>query len=317
MLEPLERFFRRVGCLILLDRAVDPAANGHVQRNGTHIKAYSGGAVRSLSDVHAQLHATAHQPGGGDAMAVDAAAATGSLRTLGTTALKAAAGDHTHGATAAANLDEVLRDWVEDNAFKCVYMLGAAYGTVALDAMVGLGVRRKPTNGTFEQSALIRGGWIGTTAAGAGDEIHVQGGQAGLDAAADWHLIARVLLPNEASRNFVFGLTDNNDPADVNNMIAWTVSGQGNYIGKCDNAGVETLRDTAVAATDAVEHRFRIEISANGTIVKFFFDNAQVGADVTTNIPTSTAMYLMCGVKTSAAAAKSFHIADMVGFREV
>ncbi|MGH3428472.1 MAG: hypothetical protein ACRDQZ_13045 [Mycobacteriales bacterium] len=37
-------------------------------------------------------HATTHQPGGSDALAVDAAAATGSLRTLGTGAAQAAAG---------------------------------------------------------------------------------------------------------------------------------------------------------------------------------------------------------------------------------
>lgn len=104
MLEPLERFFRRVGCLILLDRAADPAANGHVQRNGTHVKVFSGGAVRSLSDLHTQLHAAAHQPGGGDAMAVDAAAATGSLRTLGTGALQSAVGNHTHAGGGGADI---------------------------------------------------------------------------------------------------------------------------------------------------------------------------------------------------------------------
>jgi hypothetical protein len=38
-------------------------------------------------------HKTSHEPGGGDAMAVDAAAATGSLRTLGTGALQATAGN--------------------------------------------------------------------------------------------------------------------------------------------------------------------------------------------------------------------------------
>jgi hypothetical protein len=38
-------------------------------------------------------HASSHQPGGTDAMAVDAAAATGSLRTLGTGAAQAAAGN--------------------------------------------------------------------------------------------------------------------------------------------------------------------------------------------------------------------------------
>lgn len=46
---------------------------------------------------HAQLHAAAHAPGGGDAMAVDAVAGTGSLRTLGTGAQQAAAGNHSHG----------------------------------------------------------------------------------------------------------------------------------------------------------------------------------------------------------------------------
>jgi hypothetical protein len=44
-------------------------------------------------------HATTHQPGGSDPMAVDAAAATGSLRTLGTGATQAAAGNHAHGGT--------------------------------------------------------------------------------------------------------------------------------------------------------------------------------------------------------------------------
>jgi len=40
-------------------------------------------------------HASSHQPGGADALAVDAAAATGSLRTLGTGATQAAAGNDT------------------------------------------------------------------------------------------------------------------------------------------------------------------------------------------------------------------------------
>lgn len=55
----------------------------------------------SLSGVtsgqhHAQLHATTHEPAGGDAMAVDAAIGTGSLRTIALTALAAASGDHYH-----------------------------------------------------------------------------------------------------------------------------------------------------------------------------------------------------------------------------
>jgi hypothetical protein len=48
---------------------------------------------QTANDHHAQLHHAAHEPGGGDAMAVDAAAATGSLRTLGTGGSQAAPGN--------------------------------------------------------------------------------------------------------------------------------------------------------------------------------------------------------------------------------
>jgi hypothetical protein len=72
-------------------------ANDH--HNESHsLTSHSSRAHSELTGVtsdlhHPQLHATQHQPGGGDAMAVDAAAATGSLRTLGTGALQALAGN--------------------------------------------------------------------------------------------------------------------------------------------------------------------------------------------------------------------------------
>lgn len=53
-------------------------------------------ATHSGSTHHAQAHATTHQPGGNDTMAVDAVAGTGSLRTLGAGAQQASAGIHTH-----------------------------------------------------------------------------------------------------------------------------------------------------------------------------------------------------------------------------
>jgi hypothetical protein len=49
-------------------------------------------------------HATTHQPGGSDAMAVDAIAGTGSLRTLGSGAQQAAAGNHIHAEADVTNL---------------------------------------------------------------------------------------------------------------------------------------------------------------------------------------------------------------------
>ena len=64
-----------------------------------HFRAGAGGSdttLAILSDVHAQAHASAHEPGGADAMAVDAATSTASLRTLGSGSTQGAAGDHTH-----------------------------------------------------------------------------------------------------------------------------------------------------------------------------------------------------------------------------
>ncbi len=52
--------------------------------------------LADANDLHAQTHATAHEPSGADTMSVDAVTGTGSLRTLGTGAQQAAAGDHTH-----------------------------------------------------------------------------------------------------------------------------------------------------------------------------------------------------------------------------
>ena len=115
MLEPVGRFLARVGRLVLLDRAADPAANGELQRNATDVKVYSGGAVRNLSDVgtapahtlashsteahseltavgtddhHAQLHAAAHKAAGGDALLLDELGTPTDVTTLdATTAL--------------------------------------------------------------------------------------------------------------------------------------------------------------------------------------------------------------------------------------
>ena len=61
---------------------------------GTSASTVCEGNDSRLSDARTPTsHATSHEPGGGDAMAVDAAAATGSLRTLGTGAQQACAGN--------------------------------------------------------------------------------------------------------------------------------------------------------------------------------------------------------------------------------
>lgn len=67
---------------------------GSQQAYGTGVNTACEGNDGRLSDARTPTaHATSHQPGGGDAMAVDASAGTGSLRTIGTGALTACAGN--------------------------------------------------------------------------------------------------------------------------------------------------------------------------------------------------------------------------------
>jgi len=84
-------------------------------------------------------HATTHQPGGSDAMAVDAAAGTGSLRTLGTAATAACAGN-----------DSRLSDARAPTAHKTTHEPGGS-DALTVDAVAGTGSLR--TLGTAATSA--------------------------------------------------------------------------------------------------------------------------------------------------------------------
>ena len=88
-----------------LTDAAAPAAPGagltvfYTVAGRPYYRAGAAGASTQLADaddLHAEDHASRHEPAGADTMAVDAAAGTGSLRTLGTGSAQAAAGDHTH-----------------------------------------------------------------------------------------------------------------------------------------------------------------------------------------------------------------------------
>jgi hypothetical protein len=117
------------GTALGADHTISGAAVGEVLRALTattaafDVLAHADLGSVTADQHHAQLHATAHQPGGGDAMAVDAAAATGSLRTLGAGAAQAAAGDHTHGASGAPSDAD--------------YLVGTAHAGLSAEIVVG------------------------------------------------------------------------------------------------------------------------------------------------------------------------------------
>jgi len=69
-----------------LSDARTPLAHSHQISDVTSLQT-------SLDGKAAATHAASHQPGGGDAMTVDAVAGTGSLRTIGTGAQQACAGN--------------------------------------------------------------------------------------------------------------------------------------------------------------------------------------------------------------------------------
>jgi hypothetical protein len=84
-----------------LTDAAAPAAPGagktaiYAVSSRPHFRAGAGGADTTLADKD-ESHAGGHDPGGADTMAVDAVVGTGSLRTLGTGAQQASAGNHAH-----------------------------------------------------------------------------------------------------------------------------------------------------------------------------------------------------------------------------
>jgi hypothetical protein len=140
--------------------AVDMATQAELDAHTGLTTTAHGGIVAStdarLTDARSPTaHATRHQPGGSDAMAVDAAAATGSLRTLGTGAAQAAAGN-----------DSRLSDARTPIAHAASHQPGGA-DAMAVDAVAATGSLR--TLGTTATSAAA--GNRGIPAAGAAGQV--------------------------------------------------------------------------------------------------------------------------------------------------
>lgn len=93
------------------DAAFSALLHAAQHQNGGGDEISVAGLSGLLADAQTPVaHATSHQPGGSDAMAVDAVAATGSLRTLGTGAQQAAPGNHTHAGGTAFEMTTVEKD---------------------------------------------------------------------------------------------------------------------------------------------------------------------------------------------------------------
>ena len=124
------------GALTVAAKAVaaDPTAGNALAWN-------AGGFYVPPGGTPGPHHAT-HEPGGSDPLAVDAAAGTGSLRTLGTGALQAAAGTHAHAGDIPAAIVDAKGDLIAATAPDTVARVGVgADGTVlTADGAAAVGV---------------------------------------------------------------------------------------------------------------------------------------------------------------------------------
>jgi hypothetical protein len=217
---------------------------------------------------------------------------------------------------ASVALNAAAQDFVEGGEYKAFHALGSpSPGTPAGSTYIGMGfqVRASGSPGTVspESDAGLRGAWRHSTGATSTSDAGFQSG--GMTASEDWTLVWRGVIPNEADRTVFIGRKSTGNFQDNNDLIAFRVDGTGNVVGVCDNGGTETTRDTG--ANGATELTLRIEVREGGTVVRFFKNGVQVGADVTTNIPTG-ALGAACGIANSTTADKRMQTYDLFGWRE-
>lgn len=212
---------------------------------------------------------------------------------------------------------------IEQAVTKGLGILGAATNaTLATADQVGAGfVVVLGATGAISCDAsgtnAIHGAWRHDTGATSGSQCAFVGSY--METVGDYTLVWRGVLTSAASQTQFIGFHafTGNYVADENNIIGFRVSATGTIVGVCDAAGTETTRDTTVTPDGATECSLRVEVRSGGTIVRFYRNNVQVGADVTTNIPAGTTnMNPAVGIQNSAAASKVMYTYDAAYWRE-
>lgn len=182
---------------------------------------------------------------------------------------------------------------------------------------VGWAIIAAGTSGAYSGANVSGGKCIFSTGTTSGGNVCVFG--ANVTASQDPTIIFRGNLLNEASRSIFIGFVPAGviDPLDANNRIGFRVLTSGNIVGVSDSAGTETTRDTgAVPAGASVLTTLIVRISDGGTIVRFYQDGVQVGADVITNIPSVELMPLI-GIANTTTADKLMYVVDAAYWREM
>lgn len=210
------------------------------------------------------------------------------------------------------------REFIERGTYKSFALLGACpYGNsnIADNEAIGLGFKTYINTGTIQPettSGTDEGSWRVTTQGSSGSEdVGFLGPR--FSVARDWTFSARVKVGSLASQNWFMAFGSRNF-ADHSNVIGFRIAGTGNLIGVCDSGGTETTRDSG--ANGNSEMLLRIEVRSGGTIVRFYKNGSQIGADVTTNIPTGQLSAIL-GIRSGVAQTALFNAWDACIYQEV
>ena len=238
--------------------------------------------------------------------------------------LTGAAGKPSWAAAAAGSLETGAQKFIEDATYNIFTMLGPfPWGTTVSDGnKLGYGQfwhMHETSSGTIGISTTIRGGWQLQVTADA-HAAAISFGEATLQVSDDWTLVARVNYAESATEpgfHFGLGVQDPNTrgAGNFNNFIGFRLpGGGGNLVGVCDNAGTESTVDEGSRKTGA--YTLRIEIRSGGTSVSFYVNNTIVGSAITTNIPSSSAMYASLHVAGNGSNTGTLHVGDVFAWKE-
>ncbi len=222
-------------------------------------------------------------------------------------------------APSTGTLTSLIQSFVEDGVYKALSSLGTGHYTILYSEndKIGLGFRvvKNGSASIIGSDPTALGGWLLTTGSTAGSTAGFFA--QGFRSTDDWTMVGRVALNTAAAQSVIFGvsLTSNFDVTQ-NGIIGFRVSNTGTLVAVCDSGGTETTRDTGFTPNGA-EQSLRIEVRSGGTIVRFYRNGTQVGADVTTNIMTGDGIVQVGMTNLLSASSSSMKVFDVFAWREV
>jgi len=227
-------------------------------------------------------------------------------------------------AAGGGNLEATAQGLVETGTYSIFTALGPfpVGTTISNGSLIGFGktFQAYETNtGTIAHSTTVRGGWDIATSAN-GDVAAIAFGGAALQISDDWTVVWRCNIAGTLTHlRLHMGWTPSNPGThgqdNDDNQIGFRQTGTANMFGVCDSGGTESTQDHG--SNINTNASFRIEIRSGGSSVSFYINNSIVGSAITSNIPSSSAMYFNINIDGDGATDAHVHLSDLFAWREV